>query len=177
MGMRWGLAALAVGALAGWSCSPGVPAQTQQPELKSTEAWIVAFVERNALYQTSAPHRSTTANGITLNSTDAGRRCTWKPQERTKLRIKSRRSWQQQAELAPHAEARRAGLNGRTMPGEREWVLLRTASGAETIELRRGGRPMSMISVFPMQGGAPHAQTEKLAETFRRAIAACRAKP
>lgn len=181
-GRKMGAVVLAaVGALAGWGGLQGGMARAQQPRLKSDEDSIQAFVAKNGFYEQSGP------NGEFVSERDGavfdGCRMTVHvvavgadepPYKRETLKFDVLIDLKK---MDPKAAARPTDLNGNTLPGGREWVILKTADGQEWITLMRDGKLMSAISVWPMQGGANHAENQRVAEALGRLITACHQGP
>ncbi len=62
------------------------------------------------------------------------------------------------------------------LPDKREWVILRTADGGESIMVRHGETAESATSAYPLQGSASHTENLKLADALSRAITICSQK-
>jgi hypothetical protein len=162
--------------LGAWAA--GSSAIVQQPELKSSEKFIHSFVEQNGFYQTSGP------NGEFLSERDhiAFEGCKVivhvltvgadePPYKKESVNFDVLFNLK---DMDPKVAASPKDLNGNTLPNDREWVMLRTADGSESILMRRAKALVSSTSVLPLQGGVNHRESQKLADAFSRAITICR---
>jgi len=151
-----------------------------QSGLKSIESYIHAFVERNGFYQKSGPngefysewdHIVFDGCNVTIHVLTVGADKPPYTRESVNLDVLFNLK-----DMNPKVVASPKDLNDNTLPNNREWVILRTADGYRSIVIRRGTSIASPISVFPMQGGANHAESQKLADAFSHAIAICSQK-
>ncbi len=78
-------------------------------------------------------------------------------------------------DLDPKVVAAPEDLNANKLPDNREWVILRTADRSESIMIWRDKKIASAISAYPLPGSANHAENQKLADAFSRAITLCKA--
>jgi hypothetical protein len=67
-------------------------------------------------------------------------------------------------------------LNHNTLPGGREWVILRTFDLDDRIKIMHDGTLVSVTSGFPLQGESNHEANQKLADALSRVITACHQK-
>jgi hypothetical protein len=160
------------------ACAMSFSAIAQQDGLKSCEDFIHRFVEKNGFYQSSAPngeflserdHIAFDGCKVTLHVLTVG--ADEPPYKRESVNFDTLFNLKN---MDPEVAASPKDLNGNTLPDSREWVILRTADRNESILMRRGGALVSSSSVLPLQGGANHQETQKLADAFSHAIAICR---
>jgi hypothetical protein len=152
----------------------GLPAAA---DLKTTTTWIHDFVERNGFYQTSGPNGEFLSErdhivfdgcSVTIHVESVG--TDEPPYKKESYDVDVVFNLR---DIDPKVVARPTDLNGNTLPNDREWVLLRIADASRSIALRRGTTVVSTISVFPLQGGANNADSQKLADAFGHAITIC----
>lgn len=178
--MKKAIGLMFAGLLSVWAWVMSGSASAQQPGLKSAEGYIHAFVEQNGFYKTSGPNGefyserdhivfdgcNVTVHVLTVGADEP-------PYKRESINLDVLFNLK---DMNPKVVASPKDLNGKMLPNNREWVILRTADGYRSIAIRRGTSIASPISVFPIQGGVNHAETQKLADAFSHAIAICSQK-
>ena len=170
------------GALSAAFCILAVVASAQsgapQSELENTEAYIHGFVEQHGFYQTITPHGAyiserdhvvfdgckATMHVFAVSADDP----VYKKESISFDVVFNLK------DLDPKVVASPADLNGNKLPDNREWVILRTADRSESMMIWRDKSIASAISAYPLQGGANHEESQKLADAFSRAIALCK---
>jgi len=154
----------------------GGSAMAHGQDLKASQDFIHGFFEQNGFYQTSGPNGQfqserdriafkgckVTVHAVTVQTLEPPKRESFTFDILFNLK-----------DLDPEVTASPKDLNGNSLPDTREWVMLKTADGNESILMQLGGSTMSSVNVLPLQGGANHEETQKLADAFRRAITAC----
>jgi len=75
--------------------------------------------------------------------------------------------------MDPKAEARPKDLNGETLPGGREWIILKTVDGQEWMAMEHEGKMVSASSVWLLTGGVNHEENQKAADAFGRIVTQC----
>jgi hypothetical protein len=152
-----------------------------QSDLGKTEAYIHAAVEQSGFYQTSGPHgeylseRDHIVFGgcqVTLHVFAVSLDDPIYKKESINLDIIFNLK-----DLDPKVVAAPEDLNDNKLPDNREWVILRTADRNESIMILRDKKIVSAISAYPLPGSANHAENQKLADAFARAVTICRQKP
>jgi len=153
------------------------PSSTPQAYLVKMENYIHGFVEKSGFYQTSGPNGEfyserdhivfdgckATTHVLTVGADEP-------PYKRESVNFDVVFNLE---EMDPNVVASPQDLNGNKLPDNREWVILRTADGSESITLWRGKTIASTISVYPLPGGANHEESQKLADAFSMAISIC----
>jgi hypothetical protein len=151
---------------------------TRRQELRKAESFIHDFVEWNGLYyRAAAPNGGFYAerDHVVFGDCDATIHVsvTSETPGYTKESINMDVLFNLK-DLDPKVAVSPKDLNGDTLPDNREWVILRTADGYRSMAIRRRTSIASPVAVFPLQGGATHEDTQKLADAFSKAITICR---
>jgi len=150
-----------------------------QSDLEKLESYIHRAVEKSGFYQTSGPNGEffserdhITCHGChaTLHVLTVGADEPPYKRESVSLRIVFNLR-----ELSPEVVVAPEDANSNKLPDNREWVILRTADRRESIMIWRGEKIASAISAYPLQGGASHEESLKLADAFSHSIAICKA--
>jgi hypothetical protein len=150
-----------------------------QSDLGEIEAYIHSFVENHGFYKTSGlngeflserDHIVFDGCNATLHILTVGADEPPYKRENVNLRVIFNLN-----QLDPKVVATPEDLNGNKLPDNREWVIFRTADRSESMMIWRGRSIASAISAYPLQGGANHDESQKLADAFSRAIALCKA--
>jgi hypothetical protein len=149
----------------------------QQSDLSKTEAYIHAAVEQSGYYQTSGPNGEYLSERdhivfdgcqVTLHVFAVSADDPVYKKESINLDIVFNLS-----QLDPKVVPTLEDANHNKLPDNREWVILRTADRSESIIIWRDKKKASAISAYPLPGSANHADSQKLAEAFSRAITIC----
>jgi hypothetical protein len=149
-----------------------------QSDLEKLEISIRRAVMQSGFYQTSGPngeffserdHIAFNGCHVTLHVLTVG--ADEPPYERKSVNLRIVFNLR---ELSPGVVITREDSNGNKLPDNREWVILRTADGSESIRIWRGKSIASAISTYPLQGGANDEESQKMADAFSRAIAICK---
>jgi hypothetical protein len=148
----------------------------QGPDLKSSLDFIHSFVEQNGFYQISGPHGRFTSERDRI----VFKGC--KVTVHVVSVVANEPSYKKESvnfdilfslkDMDPEVAASPKDLNGNSLPDNREWVILRAANDSDSI-LVQSGSTSSSISALPLQGGANHEETQKLADAFHSAISLC----
>ena len=153
------------------------PSSTPQAWLVKMENYIHGFVEKSGFYQTSGPNGEflSERNHIVFDGCHATLHVLTVGADEPPYK---RESYNfdivfNLKEMDPKVVASPQDLNGNKLPDNREWVILRTADGSESITIWREKSIVNYISVYPLQGGANHEESQKLAGAFSMAISIC----
>jgi len=149
-----------------------------QSDLGELEAYIHGAVEQSGYYQTIGPHGeylserdhivfdgcNATLHVFAVSADDPVYK-----KESINLDIVFNLK-----DLDPNVVASLQDLNSNKLPDNREWVILRTVDLSESIKIWREKSIAAAISAYPLPGSANHAENQKLADAFSRAIALCK---
>jgi hypothetical protein len=150
-----------------------------QSDLGELEAYIHDAVEQHGFYQTITPHGAYLSERdhivfdgckVTMHVFAVSADDPVYKKESINLDIVFNLK-----DLDPNVVASPQDLNSNKLPDNREWVILRTADRSESIPVWRDKSIATTISAYPLPGSANHAENQKLADAFSRAIALCKA--
>lgn len=168
---------LFAGLLSAWACVQAGSGQAPQTAQKSDEEAIQAAVEKYGFYETSQPsgeyyserdHIVFEGCRATVHVVVVGADEPPYKRETTKFDVVI-----DLKKMDPKAVATPKDLNGNTLPGGREWIILKTVDGQEWIAMEREGKLMSASSVWQLPFSANHEENQKLADAFGRVITGC----
>jgi hypothetical protein len=151
--------------------------QVQQTGLKSDEEAIRAFVEKYGFFETSGPNGEYNSErehvvfeGCRLTAHVEAVGADEPPYKRETIKFDVVIDLKK---MDPKAVTTPKDMNGNTLPGGREWIILKTADGQEWIVMEREGKLMSASSAWLFPGGANHEENQKVADAFGRIVTAC----
>ena len=156
-----------------------MPCYAAQPDLKKSEDSIYRFVEEFGSYQTSGPngeffserlHIIFDSCNVSIHVISAGSDKPPYTRESISLDVVFNLK-----ALDPIIAISPRDPNGKKLPDNREWIILRTADRSESISIWRDKTRASTISAYPLPGSASHSTNQKLASAFSRAISICKA--